>query len=323
MNISYSRASAYAHCPQKHFFGYVERIEHKAPIKALRFGSDFHKLLQYRANKKELSRVIKNIRAAYYELEPDQQSILGNDYADNLKTIFKDYTAYWKDSIMPTETEHEFNIPIGNFKGENITFKGVIDELYMENDNYIIGEHKTFSKAPDLSILALNAQVCLYCKAVEMLHGKKASAVLWDYVKSSPAAEPTWLEKSNRFSAAASTSITPASWLRACKARDITDEDVLTKAAQFEANRSNFFFRHRLDFIPEMVDSIWNDFKGLAKEIAAKGDTNKRKNVTRDCAWCSYRPICYAEFTGADIAYVKKKDFQPKRKEEEYEAITE
>jgi hypothetical protein len=138
--------------------------------------------------------------------------------------------------------------------------------------------------------------------------------VRWDYIKSSPAKYPIWLEKSNRFSAAASKEITPDSFKRACKERGITEKAVLKQAEQYAGNETNFFFRVEQDVYPEMVEDVFNGLLYTCKDIVNRGKENTVKNITRDCSWCEYRDICMAEMSGADREYVITQKFQ--RREE-------
>lgn len=308
MNISYSRASTYANCPQEHFWSYVVGISPKKPARPLYFGSDFHKLLELRGNNKLLAEAKNNIKDTFYDMPAQFQSDLGDDYVSDLFTVFDDYQKVWAGEELPAETEHWFEMPLGKYKGETVNFVGVIDEVYHGGTK--LGEHKTFSTAPDISTLIMNQQINLYAKAYEMETGIKPKYVQWDYIRSKPSAQPIWLDKSNRFSAAANSNITPFSWARACEERGITDPKVLAQGNNYSQNIPNFFFRHNLEINPNMVETVWSDFKDLAREIATKGSTNKRKNITRDCSWCNYRPLCYAEFTGADIDYIIKKDYE-------------
>ena len=64
------------------------------------------------------------------------------------------------------------------------------------------------------------------------------------------------------------------------------------------------------DYIPEMVDEIFEGFKYTAKLIAKQGELNKTKHTGTNCSWCDYKQICYAELTGGNVEYVKKKDFE-------------
>ena len=117
--------------------------------------------------------------------------------------------------------------------------------------------------------------------------------------------------KSGRFSEAKNENITKYSWVRACKEKGITDKDVLKKGSKlYGGNTSNFFFRLEEDYIPEMVDEIFEGFKYTAKLIAKQGELNKTKHTGTNCSWCDYKQICYAELTGGNVEYVKKKDFE-------------
>jgi hypothetical protein len=224
----------------------------------------------------------------------------------------------YKGTPLPTITEHPFDITMGNYKGEPVIFTGVIDELYEHESKkeYFthIGEHKTFSMKPNMNTLVMNTQKCLYAKAVQKIYGILPPAVIWDYIKSTPAKQPIWLEKSHRFSSSKSQDITPYSWMRACNERGICDEEVISKGELYKDNIANFFFRVPMDMQEEMVDNVWDGFVYTSKQIVKQGHKNTTKNMTKDCAWCSFQPICHAEMTGGDVAYTIKKDYQEKEK---------
>lgn len=325
IEISYSRVSSYLRCPFAHYMSYVKKITPKKPARPLFFGSDFHKLLEFRGDKKALNKAIKDIKETYYNLPAKFQTDLGEDYVDDLKTIFKDYNKVYKDSYLPDVTEQDFEMRIGKYKGVPVYFVGVIDGLYKIDGKTIVEEHKTFSRKPDMNTLIMNTQKCLYAKAVEKIQGKLPDAVMWDYIKSTPAKEPVWLEKSQKLSMAKSEYITPYSWERACKRHGIESEAVISQGkAHYEGNIQNFFFRVTLDFVPEMVEKVWQDYLYMAQEICKKGETNKTMNVTRDCSWCNFQPLCHAMMSGSNeeqVNYIVEKDFMTKEKREKKEVI--
>lgn len=316
MNISYSRMGSYLSCPYSHYLRYVECLTVKKPARPLFFGSDFHKLLEFRNDPEGLAKAKQEIGHQYWELKPQFQEELGENYIQDLATIFSDYQELYKDCPQPTVTEQEFRIPMGNYKGETVYFKGIIDELYKYRSKSTgkktikIGEHKTFNRKPDQSLLVMNTQKCLYAKACELLYGILPDTVIWDYIHSTPADEPIWLERSQRFSAAKSNRITPYSWERACARRGINDESIVLEGQKYAENIPNYFFRVEQDFIPDMVEDTWQGFVYTAKQIARYGQTNKSKHVTPNCSWCAYQPICYAELTGANREYLIEKDYE-------------
>lgn len=135
--------------------------------------------------------------------------------------------------------------------------------------------------------------------------------VQWDYIHSKPAKAPVWLEKSQRFSEGANNSITEYSYLRACKERGVEPDPV--QLEKYKNNTENFFFRRVLDIPQESVDGIWEDFRAAAKVIYL--NPLKTKNITRDCNWCQFRPICYAELTGGDAEYIIANNYTVKEEE--------
>ena len=316
MHISHSRVNAYLGRPYSHYLRYVEGLSSNKPARPLYFGSDFHKLLEVRNNPLTVTEAAAQIQENFWEMKPQFQEELGENYVQDLLSIFEDYQDIYKDCPQPTLTEQRFEIPMGKFKGDTVYFVGVIDEIYGTGDSIKIGEHKTFTRKPDQSLLVMNQQKCLYAKACEHMYGVMPESVIWDYIHSKPADEPVWLEKSKRFSAAKSAKITPYSWKRACEKRGITDEAVLSAGEKYADNIPNYFFRVEQDYIPEMVDSIWEGFKYTAKLICKHGKENKTKHLTPSCAWCSYQPICYAEMTGGNREYLIEKDFTKNERKE-------
>lgn len=312
--------SSYLSCPYQHYLRYVRRLRKKKPERPLYFGTDFHKLLELRNDSKALKQARQDIKDAYYDMPASWQGDLGDNYVEDLFTIFRDYRHLYKDTLQPQVTEKEFELEVGSCKGEPIVFVGKIDELYLLKHSgvksIIIGEHKTFSNKPNMENLVMNTQKCLYAMAVYFLKGILPDKVKWDYIKSTPAAQPIWLEKSRRFSEAASKNITPMSWKRACKEHNILDPEVLQKGDRYKDNIPEFFFQVVLDIDPAMVKSMWEGFIFTAKQIIQQGEKNQTHNVTRSCAWCSYHDICYSEMTGGDTEYIVAKDFEEMTKED-------
>jgi hypothetical protein len=326
IKISYSRESSYLRCPYQHYLGYIRRLSQKKPVRPLCFGGDFHKLLEKRGSPEELAVAKKAIDESYYALKPEWQADLGEDYPQDLDLIFGDYQKVYTNELKPDVNEQVFNIMIGKFRGEPVIFTGKIDELYFNYDGtgkIVIGEHKTFSRKPDLEALVMNTQKCLYAKAVQLLHKVRPDRLLWDYIKSAPSEQPIWLDKSQRFSNAKSDKITPFSWARACEARGITDPAILAQGESYKDNISNFFFRYPLDLVPEMVDNIFDGFKYTCRLIVKHGNRNRTKNMTRDCGWCGFHDICHAELTGGNVDYVIEKDYTTRPVQEDDTPIIE
>lgn len=324
MKISNSRFDTYLRCPYAHYLRYYEGLEVKHKDRPLVFGGDMHKLLQYRGDPKKLKRTRREIGDAYYALSPlEQQKLGGDDYIVDLSMIFEDYMDIYKDSPLPNHTEREFKIKVGSVKGEPVVFHGIIDEVYKRKRKgkkvVRLGEHKTFKKRPDMNTLVMNTQKCLYAKAYFLKTGILPEEVMWDHICSIPASEPIYLEKSKRFSTAATKRVTPYSFLRACQRLEITDKTVLAQAANYAQNIPEFFFKTPMEIVPEMVDIVWEGFMYTARDIVRQGHKNKTRHLTRDCHWCEFRDVCNAELSGQDAAGIIKRNYTHRDRTEEEE----
>lgn len=321
MHISYSRESSYLRCPYLHYLRYIEGLQTIKPARPLYFGSDFHKLLEVRKDPERVEEEWIRIKDKFYQLPGAWQSELGENYPFDLMEIFTDYQRMWAGTPLPKVTEKPFELNIGYQNNEDIIFVGVIDELYKYRNSegvksIEIGEHKTFTRPPDMNTLVMNTQKSLYCKAAQMIWGILPRAVRWDYIKSTPAKSPIWLEKSKRFSASKSQEITTWSWERACKEKGITDPTILEQGNIYKGNENNFFFRVQQDVYPQMVEDVFNGFLYTCKDIVNRGNENKTKNITKDCAWCEYRNICLAEMSGGNREYVVAREFTTREERE-------
>lgn len=310
--FSYSRVQAYRDCPYKHFLRYVKKIEKKQKPRALYFGTDFHKLLEARWDDDLLPDTWMEIINRYQSASASALEEYGDSYLEDLEQIFNDYREVYKDEPSPlsVETEKEITLPLFKFNGETVSYIGFVDEILTTEQGIIIGEHKTFSRRPDKIMLTMNTQKCVYAKVLEKTTGQKPVAVRWDYIKSTPASEPKWLEKSGRFSTVESQNITPFSYRRAAEKRGVEADEEILQA--FEKNIPNFFFRETQELIPKMVDKVFFDFKQTVKEILKNGETNKTKNITRNCSYCDYFNICYTQLTDGNVKELIEKDYQDK-----------
>ena len=108
MNISYSRVQSYLRCPYSHFLGYEVGVKPKKPQRPLYFGTDFHRLLEVRSDPQKVEQVYKEITDTYYEIPANWQSDLGENYLDDLWSIFQDYNDVYNNEKLPSVTEKEF-----------------------------------------------------------------------------------------------------------------------------------------------------------------------------------------------------------------------
>lgn len=321
MNISYSRVASWMTCPYQHYLRYEMGVKRNKKARPLYFGTDFHKLLETRKDAYACAKAMDSITEKYYEMPADFQSDLGADYLENLFRIFAEYCSVYGNEPLPTCTEIDFSFPMFTAKGEPYYFMGKIDEVYKRKDKetgekYIkVGEHKTFSRRPTLESLAMNMQKFLYAKACSFLYGMFPRVVIWDYISSKPAPCPVWVIP-GKFSTAARNSATPYSFRLACSDRGITDTEILAQADEYKDNIEKYFFRVNDYISPETTEKVWQGFEYQAQLIAEHGKENRTKNLCRNCAYCEYKDICYAELTGGNVEYTISKDYKVFRRKD-------
>ena len=250
------------------------------------------------------------------------QEELGASYVEDIATIFIDYQQLYTANKIEEEVygrsqhEVEFNIPIGkliiNNKQLDVYFTGVIDEvLITETGIGGIVEHKTFNQRPNPLFLTMNTQIALYAKAYKHLYKRPLQRVVWDYVKSTPATEPALL-KSGKLSEAATKSVTPYSYRRACARHGLTPDPA--KENVYAYNFEEFFFRRTIEVNPLVVKKVWKDFKITILDMikSYQGKSNTVQHITKDCSWCDYRDICMVEFGGGETKDIIEEKFEKK-----------
>jgi ATP-dependent helicase/DNAse subunit B len=150
MYVSYVRISCYLNCPYKHYLRYIERLSSNKPARPLSFGKDFHNMRENRFIEGRLEEAWENIKSKYYNMSPKYQSELGENYLEELKSVFDDYYRLYKKEKLPMSTEKKIELELGKIKGTKIFFIGYVDELI---DTRTIGECKTFTSKPDFMLL--------------------------------------------------------------------------------------------------------------------------------------------------------------------------
>ena len=192
--------------------------------------------------------------------------------------------------------EIEFNLELR----KDVIFTGKIDAIVEKPDHILLVEHKTFSQKPNSIVFDMNAQALLYGKALRLLGYKdKPIKVLWDYIHSKPAQEPVIVD--GKIKTTKNSKVIPQSFMRAVERLGVGSKEMKNKSLEFSDNIPNFFFRKEVILFDNAIESFWEDTINTIKMIYKFGETCKSKNITRDCSWCDYQPICVLELNGGDV----------------------
>lgn len=314
VKVSQSRIGTWKRCGYCHYLKYVLRIRKKGKVRPLYFGSDFHYLLEHYDHPKDLTNVKKafsKIKKAYDKLSAKELTDIGGNYLNELQTIFKDY----KYVYLPLETdtrELDFEIELR----KDVLIRGKIDAIVETDNNIIIVEHKTFNKKPNSIVFDMNSQALIYAKVVRLLgYPSKPIKILWDYIHSKPAEEPPIVDGKLKLNK--SSKIIPQSFRRAAMKVGWDKKEARNKSLEYLGNMENFFFRKEVMVFDSAIDSFWEDTMQDIKMIYKFGETCKSKNITRDCSWCDYQPICVLELNGGDVKGLIESQYEIKEEDNE------
>src|SRR5690606_8246319 len=81
---------------------------------------------------------------------------------------------------------------------------------------------------------------------------------------------------------------------------------------ELEAKRDQFYRQVKLPLktsVGEVLlqELIWTSY--TIRDLERDTNTVYPRNLTRDCSWCDYAPLCHAELRGEDTEYLLKHDY--------------
>lgn len=294
--FSISQIKCFRGCKQEWAYNYREKLEPRAPQKPLYIGSTIHKLLELRANKEDWRAYLNTeVRKTFESMPSDYQAILGEDFIECCSDIMEQYDwAYANEEIKYLATEVKIDIKI---KG-NKRFIGYADAICELNGEQYLMEHKSYKTTKmSLDQTWINAQTCVYIKALNEHYGYKIKGVIWDMIKTA-APKPPKVLKSGQFGKQYADQTLYSFWKAGVK--DIP-QDVYE---DIKDNHKNFIDRYITPALPTVIDKVWEEFVQSVEEIVKCKNTPK--NLSRDCDWCSFKDLCQTELTGGDVEYTKQ-----------------
>ena len=78
--------------------------------------------------------------------------------------------------------------------------------------------------------------------------------------------------------------------------------------------------RQYLPLNDTILKNVYEDAVTTANQIREFMNKPKEefdRNLTRDCSWCEYYPLCQAELRGLDSDFMRKVDYKKKEKGEQ------
>jgi hypothetical protein len=310
---------SYRLCKQQHYFRYVERITSKKVKRPFQFGRIVHSIIEAHANGEDepVAFVLDNFDLKQLKVFEAEREMYG-DILNDIRIIMTDYFDYWPDDSFlfsrykGQAAEFRFDLDMGEFM-----VVGVIDTVGKAKSLRWLGEHKTFTRAPNDDERWRNVQGSVYIHVAQTLGWfGRIDGIMWNYIHSKPAPDPKMTD-GGKWSLAQKSLTLPAKVREFAERNgyDMTPE--LQKLIEVSGAKREDYFRRVFMPVPRMVvDNVWQDFMVTARDIVHEGH-RKEKTIGRHCSWCDYEPLCRAELQGSDVEFVKERQYIEKADEED------
>lgn len=304
VKFSQSKIKTWRRCQAAYHYRYNEEITTKRPAKPLIFGKIVHEILEFGEDR--MMEILENYAEKYDDLFIEEQEKFGN-IIDDIHDICTEYFRHYKDSdYKPYKIDgrdREFEIDVMVAPG--VVFNGKVDRLVKHKGKTYILEQKTFKRMPDESHRWRDMQTALYAKALRLM-GHEIDGVIWDYICSKPPTVPQVLKNGELSTRPINT--LPTTLRRFSKHTGIAIPEAMMDAAK--ANRSSYFFRFTYPVKKSIADLLMKEFIESAQQIKDIGSDSRIMNISRECTFCEYEPICRAVLGGLDVDFIKEKQFQ-------------
>lgn len=309
--VSHSKIKTWRRCHAAFDYKYNQNLQPRRKGRPLVFGSIIHEMIEANANGDEPENVVKKYRKdakKLFSAEVDEYTKI----IDEAHLLMTHYFEYYKKSnlkfvsIRKKLAEHEFEVPL--VKGVNL--KGKIDAFMRDKEDRIwLVEHKSHKEIPNEDVRFRDLQTVTYShpEVLKAMNLKRLDGVLWDYVRSKPPSIPDLL-KSGELSKARIDTF-QSIYKAAIKKNKLNEDDYKEVLKSLEGSEKNFFKRIYMPLNSSMAKKLTEDTVQTALEIVERSGFDKTRNITKDCSWCSYEPLCRAELTGMDSDYIRKKEF--------------
>lgn len=324
-SVGQSKVKSWRACRRQYHNKYVEELQRKRIKRPFMFGKIVHRMLEDHGQKKDPMRTLDEINLADEDLFTSEREMYGEIISD-IRIIMHEYFKYWNPAdvrFIPVidenderrYTEHEFAIPLRALTrdagDEGIVMKGQVDALVRTpNKLRWVGENKTFDKMPTEDERWRNLQSIVYRRAVlELGWVSRVDGVFWNYIMSKPPTVPTII-RSGDISAKDIITL-PTVVLKFLADNGMSDSTPKAKKLLelAKACRPRYFQRIFTPVSTTTADNIFSGFVDTAREMRDNHGRKKDQNIGRHCSWCDYEPLCRAELTGADVDFLKEREY--------------
>lgn len=306
--VSHSKIKVYGRCKYAYHQKYVLKLRKRKKSANLQRGSVLHECIERWNLGRSWTKPYRKFKKEYDSLFSEEKMLLG-DLPQMVFDLMKGYTQHWgEEELDYVSCEQYFKLPLIPGKAE---IEGYIDAITQDTKKYKPLETKTYKKLPNLDFLIFNPQSAIYLWASNQM-GFNSDTMIWNIIR---AKQPTY----PKMTEGGKLSLAKIDSLPHVLEREIINLGLNPNTYRKyidSANPGSYFIRKPILMSKYIVKDVMEDLREITKDMMKQGHKLKAKNLTRDCSWCEFQPICQAELLGLDTKYIKEKDYE-KRKEEE------
>jgi len=287
-------------------YKYNEHLRPKVKSGALRRGSILHECIEAYDSGRSWRKVLEPFRKEFYETTFSEEIMEIGDIPKMVEELMENYQAlYDDDGLEYVGSEVHFEIPL--IRGA-VNIEGYLDAIIMdEQGRYWCKETKTYKRNPQYDFLLMNTQSSLYLWAMAKM-GYPSQGTLWDIVRAKQPSVPQFTQKGALSRKGIdSTPYTVEKWLRAQGFDPDKYQDLLGKV-----DFKNYFTRQWVRINRDVAQGIMQDFQDTAQQILDHAGSHRYhdRNLSKECSWCEYKPLCQAELQGLDVGFIRNKQFE-------------
>lgn len=318
---SHSKTKLARKCLKAYKYKYILKLRKRVKSRPLLVGSLVHECIESYFRNGYYMPVIKEWRAKEFKKMFKEEQALHGDIIPLVKTLVRGYIQDWKSrnwNMLWVEKEFEVEIAPG------IVLVGKIDGRAEDNrGRQWLVEHKTCKKMPGEDVRLNDIQILIYAGVLPQIDEDPVSGVIWDYIRTKLPARPELLAKGG-LSKRKNIDTTKEVYLREIKKHGYDVEGYEDILEELDSRKDSFYREVKLPIKQQMVNTAVQELvitaemvKELERDFYETGADWFVRNLTRDCSWCDYQPLCHAEFRGDDTEYLLKHDYVRKENAEE------
>lgn len=303
MKVHQSGIKTWRRCHKLYDYKYNQELEKVVKGAPLQRGTLVHAMIEAKANGEDPWDVFDVWCKEHIE---DQ------DLIEQTSAIMEGYFNYYKnDNLTPVAiggkfAEHKLAVPLV----EDIEFEGIIDMVSKDEQSRVwLMDHKTHKNLPSDDFAAINMQALAYVWLMREAEVEyKPHGICWNYIRWKEPQKPKVL-KSGLLSRSSIDTTWPI-YRRAIIENGEDPADYKDMEEKLINQTGEFFTRKYMPINESALKIVMEDMKQSALDIRDNSKKLKDRNLTRDCSWCEFYPLCQAELRGLDTEMMRKTDYK-------------